>query len=66
VRTVAKVWETLSDPARRAAYDAMAGFSIDSVNPFVDTSHERDQVGRWMETDGSVSSSQWRHLGDKW
>jgi ferredoxin len=38
------VYQTLSDPDKRTAYDAIAGFEIGGVNPFVDTSYERDQV----------------------
>jgi hypothetical protein len=36
--------QTLTDPSRRAAYDALVGFSALSVNPFVDTAAEKDQV----------------------
>ena len=36
--------QTLSDPDARAMYDAIAGFSVESVNPFVDTSFPADQV----------------------
>ena len=32
------------DPRARALYDEIAGFSLDSVNPFLDTSFEADQV----------------------
>lgn len=39
--------QTLSDPEKRMAYDAIAGYEIGGVNPFVDTSYERDQVGAW-------------------
>ncbi|GAB4814662.1 hypothetical protein N2152v2_001708 [Parachlorella kessleri] len=38
------VYETLIDPERRAAYDAIAGFKLDAINPFLDTSYERDMV----------------------
>ena len=36
--------QTLSDPDKRAAYDAIVGFQIGGVNPFTDTSYERDSV----------------------
>ena len=36
--------QTLMDPGRRQLYDELAGFSMDSVNPFLDASYERDQV----------------------
>lgn len=36
--------QTLSDEDRRAMYDALSGFSTTSVNPFLDTTFERDQV----------------------
>jgi len=32
------------DPERRATYDALAGFSADSINPFTDASLPADQV----------------------
>lgn len=32
------------DPERRATYDALAGFSMNSINPFADTSLPADQV----------------------
>lgn len=32
------------DPEKRAAYDALAGFSGNAVNPFRDTLYERDHV----------------------
>jgi ferredoxin len=38
--------QTLMDPERRASYDAIAGFSGNSVNPFNDTAYERNKVGR--------------------
>lgn len=38
------VYETLCDPERRAAYDAIAGFEVGGINPFMDTSYERDMV----------------------
>ncbi|KAL6752535.1 hypothetical protein V8C86DRAFT_2752372 [Haematococcus lacustris] len=38
------IYETLSDPQRRATYDALVGFSEDSINPFLDITTERDQV----------------------
>jgi hypothetical protein len=36
--------QTLMDAERRAAYDAIAGFSGGAVNPFSDRSYERNQV----------------------
>ena len=36
--------QTLMDPDKRAAYDEIAGFSDDAVNPFFDTSYPSDQV----------------------
>ena len=36
--------QTLSDPEKRLAYDAIAGFQVGGVNPFKDTSYERDMV----------------------
>jgi hypothetical protein len=41
---VNEIYEVLGDEAKRAAYDALAGFSVESVNPFLDTSFQRDQV----------------------
>lgn len=38
--------QTLSDSDRRATYDAISGFSGNSVNPFLDDAFARDQVGR--------------------
>eukprot|EP00879_Flechtneria_rotunda_P017836 GHRR01018695.1.p1 GENE.GHRR01018695.1~~GHRR01018695.1.p1 ORF type:complete len:276 (+),score=42.07 GHRR01018695.1:108-935(+) len=38
------IYETLMDPERRATYDALAGFSANSINPFMDTSMPLDQV----------------------
>lgn len=39
------IYATLSDPDQRATYDAIAGYSLSSVDPFRDTSF--DKV-RWM------------------
>lgn len=39
-----EVYDTLVDPGRRQLYDELAGFSMDSINPFLDASYERDQV----------------------
>lgn len=36
--------QTLMDPERRATYDALAGFSAGSINPFADVSLPADQV----------------------
>lgn len=36
--------QILIDPERRAMYDELAGFSDNSVNPFMDDSFQRDQV----------------------
>jgi hypothetical protein len=36
--------QTLMDPERRATYDALAGFSANSINPFMDASLPADQV----------------------
>lgn len=36
--------QTLMDPERRATYDALAGFSANSINPFADTTLPADQV----------------------
>ena len=33
------------DAEKRAAYDAIAGFSGGATNPFYDRSYERNQVG---------------------
>ena len=38
--------QTLLDPEKRAAYDALAGFTQGAVNPFVDAAYERDHVRR--------------------
>lgn len=38
--------QTLSNPEARAMYDAIAGFSIDAINPFMDASYPADQVKR--------------------
>jgi len=38
------IYETLMDPARRALYDELAGFSLVSTNPFLDNRQERDMV----------------------
>lgn len=43
-RVVNRVMQTLSDPDARAMYDAIAGFSVDAVNPFADASYPADQV----------------------
>lgn len=37
------VLQTLSDPSKRALYDALAGFG-QGVNPFLDTAFPADQV----------------------
>lgn len=39
-----EIYETLKHSDRRAAYDAIVGISGDAINPFTDTSYERDQV----------------------
>ncbi len=36
--------QTLSNPEQRDIYDAMAGFSLSSVNPFTDNSYPADRV----------------------
>lgn len=36
--------QTLMDKEKRAAYDALAGFTGGAVNPFVDAAYERDHV----------------------
>lgn len=36
--------QTLADPDKRAAYDELAGFAAASINPFLDTSFNADQV----------------------
>ncbi len=36
--------QTLTDPDQRATYDALVGFSVESVNPFYDKGFDRDQV----------------------
>ena len=41
------VVQTLMDAEKRAAYDAIAGFSGGAINPFHDTSFERNQVRTW-------------------
>ncbi|KXZ46387.1 hypothetical protein GPECTOR_44g62 [Gonium pectorale] len=38
------VYETLTDPTRRALYDELAGFSAESINPFLDDRYPRDRV----------------------
>lgn len=38
------VYETLTDPDKRAAYDEIAGFTDTAINPFHDTSYPKDQV----------------------
>jgi len=38
--------QTLLDPEKRAAYDALAGFTHGAVNPFVDAAYEQDHVRR--------------------
>ncbi|KAK9846614.1 hypothetical protein WJX81_007606 [Elliptochloris bilobata] len=38
------IYETLMDKEKRAAYDALAGFTSGSVNPFTDTMYERDHA----------------------
>lgn len=38
------VMQTLMDPERRATYDALAGFSANSINPFADATLPADQV----------------------
>mmetsp|Transcript_13920 Transcript_13920/g.30057 ORF Transcript_13920/g.30057 Transcript_13920/m.30057 type:complete len:348 (-) Transcript_13920:530-1573(-) len=39
-----EIYDVLSDEDKRATYDALAGFSGNSVNPFLDTSFARDQL----------------------
>ena len=39
--------QTLKHADRRAAYDAVVGISGDAINPFTDTSFERDQVRQY-------------------
>jgi len=39
-----EIYETLTDPSKRATYDALTGFSPDAVNPFSDPNQELDQV----------------------
>ncbi|GJP52991.1 hypothetical protein CLOM_g12141, partial [Closterium sp. NIES-68] len=41
---VNEVYEVLSDPEMRLVYDEIKGYSLTSVNPFVDNRHEKDQV----------------------
>jgi len=36
--------QTLTDPDQRATYDALAGFSAESTNPFYDAAFEKDQA----------------------
>ncbi|MEW5317646.1 MAG: hypothetical protein WDW38_008928 [Sanguina aurantia] len=38
-----EIYETLSDPSKRALYDALAGFG-QGVNPFLDTAFPADQI----------------------
>lgn len=39
-----EIYETLADPAQRAVYDDMAGFSLDAVNPFLETAYTSDRA----------------------
>lgn len=39
-----EIYETLMDPDKRALYDTLSGFSLNSVNPFKDRSYEPDQA----------------------
>lgn len=39
-----QIHQTLSDPDARAMYDAVAGFSVDAVNPFTDTSFPANEI----------------------
>eukprot|EP00210_Caulerpa_lentillifera_P005564 g5322.t2 len=39
-----EVYETLMDPEKRAAYDGIAGFQYNAVNPFYDDSYPANQV----------------------
>eukprot|EP00887_Chlorella_sp_A99_P000153 scaffold16.g153.t1 len=39
-----EVYETLIDPDRRATYDAIAGFDLQGINPFMDRSFPADQA----------------------
>ncbi|KAG2486330.1 hypothetical protein HYH03_015034 [Edaphochlamys debaryana] len=39
-----EIYETLTDPNRRALYDELAGFSAESVNPFLDDRYAADRV----------------------
>ncbi|CAI5975843.1 unnamed protein product [Closterium sp. NIES-64] len=41
---VNEVYEVLSDPEMRLVYDEIKGYSLTSINPFMDTRHEKDQV----------------------
>lgn len=39
-----EVYDVLKDEERRAKYDALSGFALESLNPFLDTSFSRDQL----------------------
>uniref|UniRef100_A0A383W798 J domain-containing protein n=1 Tax=Tetradesmus obliquus TaxID=3088 RepID=A0A383W798_TETOB len=39
-----EIYTTLSNPEAREMYDAIAGFSANALNPFMDTSYPADQV----------------------
>jgi hypothetical protein len=58
-----EVYETLSDPEQRATYDALVGFSAESINPFTDGAFERDQVRRRGAAMPSVCGASNRAVG---
>lgn len=39
-----EIYETLTDPDKRAIYDEIAGFECEAINPFIDTSYAKDKV----------------------
>lgn len=49
------VYETLSDPERRAAYDEIAGIAATGINPFADASYEADKVYRLVFLDNTYT-----------
>eukprot|EP00878_Enallax_costatus_P017102 GHUV01017957.1.p1 GENE.GHUV01017957.1~~GHUV01017957.1.p1 ORF type:complete len:163 (+),score=7.04 GHUV01017957.1:253-741(+) len=52
-----EIYRTLSDPEARAVYDAIAGFSENAINPFLDTSYPADQVSRNNSANNSLGDN---------
>lgn len=56
------VYETLSDPERRAAYDEIAGLAASGTNPFRDASYEADKVRAGYDDDNVAQRCDRAHV----